>query len=113
MIDFTKPVQTRNGLPVRILCTDKKGGQPIIGLINEGMQETATSFSADGQYLPSISPGHRWDLQNVPERHKHADLIIAWANGATIQWFDKRPEHWATTSSPMWDNNHHYRIKPE
>jgi len=31
--DPSKPVQTRDGLPARIICTDAKCDFPIIGLI--------------------------------------------------------------------------------
>lgn len=48
-------------------------------------------------------------------RHKHADLIIAWANGAEIQfreyageWNDFQPNGYA-----CWHQDMEYRIKPE
>ncbi len=43
-------------------------------------------------------------------RHKHADLIIAWAEGAEIQikqWSD-----WAECKDPAWVYDNEYRIKP-
>jgi hypothetical protein len=46
-------------------------------------------------------------------KHKHADLIIAWANGAEIQfntgdkWYD------CIRNDPAWELNVEYRIKPE
>lgn len=46
-------------------------------------------------------------------RHKHADLIIAWAEGAIIQfkalygWVDLKYPH-----IPTWNINTEYRIKP-
>jgi hypothetical protein len=54
-------------------------------------------------------------------RHKYADLIIAWANGAKIQfnWTPGRDHQWfdfpsATTSSAgAWYPECQYRIKPE
>ena len=45
-------------------------------------------------------------------KHKHADLIIAWANGAEIQ-FRNRYEEWDDAIKPSWDNDTEYRIKPE
>lgn len=48
------------------------------------------------------------------KRHKHADLIIAWANGAEIQayrdgtWID-----WDSPYGPTWDPGILYRIKPK
>lgn len=43
-------------------------------------------------------------------KHKHADLIIAWANGAEIQV--KNDGNW-TDIEPSWLKNKEYRIKPE
>ena len=45
-------------------------------------------------------------------KHKHADLIIAWANGAPIQWKDRHGQ-WEDMGEPLWAENHEYRIKPE
>lgn len=50
-------------------------------------------------------------------RHKHADLIHAWAEGAEIQynvgdgcgWHDYE----AASTAPSWDECCQYRIKPE
>lgn len=45
-------------------------------------------------------------------KHKHADLIHAWADGAQIQ--SKNPdETWVDISEPIWINSAEYRIKPE
>jgi hypothetical protein len=46
------------------------------------------------------------------ERHKHADLIIAWANGAEIQC-EIATDDWADAKSPWWLPNNRYRIKPK
>lgn len=46
-------------------------------------------------------------------KHKHADLIIAWANGAQIQVKFECSDEWANTEFPSWHKNHNYRIKPE
>lgn len=45
----------------------------------------------------------------VPNVHK--DLIIAWANGETIQFFDSG--HWYDDGTPDWNPKTTYRIKPE
>lgn len=49
-------------------------------------------------------------------RHKHADLIIAWANGAEIQFKRNTPPYdWlpCQMDTPSWSVNNEYRIKPE
>ena len=48
-------------------------------------------------------------------RHKHADEIIAWANGAEIQIYKNKMGDWmwVDTCEPMWLESAKYRIKPE
>lgn len=54
-----RKVITREGLPVRIICTDKvcdnKGSQkPIIALVNFGDREIVYPYSSDGISTPSL-----------------------------------------------------------
>lgn len=44
-------------------------------------------------------------------KHKHADLIHAWADGAEIQF--KGAEGWFYAQNPTWDGDTEYRIKPK
>ena len=44
-------------------------------------------------------------------RHKHADLIHAWAEGATIQ--HRTSIGWRDIACPSYGENEEYRIKPE
>jgi hypothetical protein len=47
-------------------------------------------------------------------KHKHAELIKAWADGAEIQIRISNGRNWCDDSSPYWDGNHlEFRIKPE
>lgn len=48
---------------------------------------------------------------NTP--HKHRDVIIAWANGAQIQYRDNLREIWRDTDMPLWDEDEVYRVKPK
>ncbi|HET8686971.1 MAG TPA: hypothetical protein VFM18_09950 [Methanosarcina sp.] len=47
------------------------------------------------------------------QRHKHADLIIAWANCAEIEYFDGDDNQWWTIASPSWHLGFKFRIKPK
>jgi hypothetical protein len=47
------------------------------------------------------------------EKHKHYDLIIAWANGETIQVCDVLGVHWIDLASPAFSEDLRYRIKPK
>lgn len=47
-------------------------------------------------------------------KHKHAELIKAWADGAQIQVKDKQTGRWDDLCcTPSWRNDFEYRIKPE
>ena len=67
-LDLTKPVQTRSGLPVRILATDRKGEQPVVAAVDGYFirgTETILNYRLDGAMSPyGTSDG---DLVNVPE----------------------------------------------
>ena len=45
------------------------------------------------------------------KKHKHYDTIIAWANGAQIQ-YSNNGSGWLDTTAPGWNDSIHYRIKP-
>lgn len=45
-------------------------------------------------------------------KHKHAEIIKAWADGAEIQC-KQRDDSWCTLDKPLWSNACEYRIKPE
>ena len=48
------------------------------------------------------------------QRHKHADVIIAWAEGKDVQVWDRGPKRWCDvkTSTPHFYDDWEYRIKP-
>ena len=46
-------------------------------------------------------------------RHKHAEEIIAWANGAEIQLYQIGMGKWIDTLDPSWLEVTQYRIKPD
>jgi len=46
-------------------------------------------------------------------RHKHAEVIIAWANGEEIEVMFTPSEGWVDTSKPKWHEQFEYRIKPK
>jgi hypothetical protein len=73
--DPTKPVQTRDGRKVRIICTDAAGPHPIVALIKvekEG-RECSHQFSKIGSYFAN-SIASELDLINIPERK------VRWVN---------------------------------
>ena len=48
-----------------------------------------------------------------PKRHKHADLIHAWAEGAEIQFLNAEDKWMDVQGYPSWLSGGQYRIKPK
>jgi|GEM_PF-1687279 len=44
-------------------------------------------------------------------KHKHSDLIKAWADGAEIEYYDDFM--WQPAKNPSWSLSGQYRVKPE
>lgn len=77
-IDFNKPVQTRDGRPVRILCTDAINvNRPIVGLVRQSEEnEVLSSWSSNGFWSYIDNPTNN-DLVQTPEPPK---VITRYAN---------------------------------
>lgn len=47
------------------------------------------------------------------KQHKHAELIIAWANGAEIEFYSESNREWFCEPKPNWVKSLEYRVKPK
>ena len=75
--DPTKPCQTRDGRPARILCTDLVGDYPIVAAVprqEDGLEILVTTKS-DGSYSRGIG-GSFHDLVNIPVEHERFGAIL-------------------------------------
>ena len=64
-----KKVITRNGRPVKIVYTDKKGMYPVVALIEyNNTYENVFAFTTDGRY--SFVETDEKDLFFAPEKHE-------------------------------------------
>lgn len=114
MIDWTKPIQTLFGEPARVLCTDLKTvhkNKCVIAYCEYGYEKIITVD--ENGFWDTADEHDRPVVQNVPQRHKHADVIIAWANGARIQHRHFLSSGWSETARPIWSEEYEYRVKPE
>jgi len=70
MIDFDKPLETRDGRKVRIYASDGAGIYPIHGAIFDDDLGgwSFESWEADGKYWDSTE-GELWDLVNVKKKY--------------------------------------------
>ena len=72
MIDLNKPLETRDGKKVRMLCTDAKGKYPVVGLIHYPNEDRARTWTKEGKF--SFNGERKNDLVNVSEK------ITKWIN---------------------------------
>ena len=68
--DPSRKVVTRDGRPVRIICTDRKGDTPIIALVNDANdgQEYGYAFYSDGKFFRDGN--EESDLFFAPTKHE-------------------------------------------
>lgn len=110
-------VVTRNGKPVRILCTDAKGDYPVVGLVyctDGDERESPESFTENGSYDISNEENYR-DLFFAPKQgegwvnlYKHEDGLIAGYVFATKEqaevYYRKEPRpNYVTTTKINWE----------
>lgn len=85
-----------------------------------GIGREYTVSSADNDYLTvegsqMVYDAERFELAPTQTPQKHQKEIIAWANGATIQYWSKHFEEWIDVSNhrPTWISYLKYRVKPD
>ncbi len=68
-LDLTKPVQTRDGRPVRILANDMKADQPVVGVVtNNDGREFVAQWDVSGKFYQRSPHEGPTDLINVPPK---------------------------------------------
>ena len=68
-----RKVVTRDGMTVRILCTDSKNTYPIVALVSNGEVESTENYMQDGSYLENEE--NKFDLFfDVPLKHGWVNL---------------------------------------
>ena len=85
-LDLTKPVQTRDGWPVRILATDLRSECPVVGIISRTDHDGVDTWAPDGRYIPDDLDEHTLDLVNVPDEVKRYYPVSQ--NPPTLQVWD-------------------------
>lgn len=95
--DPTKPVQTRDGRPARIICTDRKGEFPIVALLDYD-EVDARAFAANGTVWGD-GPDHKNDLINIPTKVTKYGVVCAF--GLRLPLFDTEDD--ARHACPLGD----------
>lgn len=83
-LDFTKPLQTRDGREVRIYSTDGMEPYPIHGALLSELGWVVHTWASSGVAVLGNSGGSV-DLVQVPVKHTFVKWVAFWENGeATI-----------------------------
>ena len=65
----SKKIMTKEGKPVRIICTDVKGASySVLALVDKGDYEAPTLYTKKGEY--SLGTEGSYDLFFAPEKHE-------------------------------------------
>lgn len=66
-IDWTKPIQTRDGRPARLLGHIDAQQPVVVAYVNDKEGETVEAFHTDGRYyLYEVDGESKFDIVNVP-----------------------------------------------
>lgn len=82
-LDFDKPIRTRDGRKVRILCTDAEGledGETIVALV-EGVGEPLY-YHSDGRFI-AVSEDRR-DLVNYDPGYTKVMVLLSTPDGGVV-----------------------------
>lgn len=83
-VDWMKPVQTRDGYPIRVFCFDRvapsDGGGPIVGMVTKDGYGYVRSWFVDGRQIPCRETCE--DAINVPVKHEGYLNVYRHNNGS-------------------------------
>lgn len=77
----SRKVVTKDGRNARIVCTDKKGVNPIVALVTkyDSVTEETFTYTKNGEFLGGITS--KYDLFFAPEKHE------GWVNVCKSQMY--------------------------
>ncbi len=87
-LDLTKPVQLRDGRPVRIVCTDADSDHPIIGYIPGVNVNLSYRWRKDGT-ASRVIVNSGMDLVNAPEPFEREIWANIYGTDAFSIWTNK------------------------
>ena len=93
----SKKIVTREGKPVRIICTDKCGGHPIVALVRYDDAESLVCYDMNGRMWGSTE-----DLFFAPEKHEGWVNVyksgFGWSLGTSIWQTEEEAKKWVGTT---------------
>ena len=109
----SKKIVTREGKPVRIICTDVKGiSYSVLALVDKGDYEVPTLYTKKGEYNLETTE-YSYDLFFAPEKHEGWANVyksgFGWSLGTSIWQTKEEAKKWvgaadyATTIKIEWE----------
>ncbi len=100
-----------------VRCTNIRGYMYLTkGKVYDVLNETIMNYSISNDIdAPFLYPQDMFEVVPPIKRRQHADLIIAWAEGATIQYryMQCAEPTWRDCDKPKWlTGGYEYRVKP-
>lgn len=65
----------------------------------------------NSKYFKLVNEKDEEKMIAEPQKHVHAELIIAWANGAVIEQQNQVSKVWTVVKQPSWAVNSKFRLK--
>lgn len=112
----TRPIVTRNGRSVRIICTNRSHNYSVVALINNGDSEDLLSYTKDGEVYTNLEVDY--DLFFAPESKtkkvgwmnvckygddKHFSLVGGVIHPTREQAQTERPDYVVDTIQIRWE----------
>lgn len=105
----------------QLMLYDNNGSSFVVEKFNQTSNTTFRGEVVENIRGDNYAIGHISDLwsnaffvpYNPLQPHPLKDLIIAWANGETIQEYDERIDQWVDQLTPSWNVYVKHRIKPK
>lgn len=95
MLDFTKPVQTRDGRRVQIFSHDGGTAFPILGAVESAANQRPPAhwnlqrWTPAGRFYATDAPQHPCDLVNVPQRIQRRVWVNVYSAFVSQGWGSK------------------------
>jgi hypothetical protein len=89
VLTMESKVETRSGFPVRLLCTDKRGDSPVVGLLLHDGVEHVFSWAKTGKRSGCGSSDY--DLVPVKQKWTRYITVVQFVNGKIATFASNHP----------------------
>ena len=115
-VEYVKAIRP-NGDTYKVPTHIMYNESPLVDMIN-AMAEDLSNFTIENCIKNAQKQSNtKLTTENkgidMTKAHKHKDLIIAWANGETIQLWNEKRYSWVDIFEPNFNSDAKFRVKPK